>query len=127
MKEFKIDISEEAIKKMPDSMFKALVKKRSVLTAMNYLKEKQKKLEKGSDIEYQTLELQDYLSPSANLPLEDQQLMFSLRCKMKQLKVNFSRNDKIKETYSIKSCLKIIDNEHLTWCEKLSDENDFRY
>ena len=78
LKEFKIDISEEAIKKMPESIFKALVKKQSVETAINYLKEKQKKLEKGSDIDYQTLELQDYISPSANLTLEDQQLMFSL-------------------------------------------------
>ena len=38
-----------------------------------------------------------------------------------------TRNDKIKETYCIKSCLKKIDNEHLTWREKLNDEYNFRY
>ena len=59
-----------------------------------YLKGKPNKSEKASEINYHILELQDYLSPNANLTLEDEQVMFSLRCKMKQLKVNFLRNER---------------------------------
>ena len=100
---------------MPESKYKSLVKS------------KQTKCEKGSHIKYQQLEIQDYLTPSANLTLEDQQLIFSLRCEMIPLKVNFSRKESLKEAYCVNSCQQIIDNEHLTWCEKFNKENDFRY
>ena len=33
----------------------------------------------------------------------------------------------MKERFCIRSCQQKIDNEHLTWCEKLNDKNDFRY
>ena len=46
---------------------------------------------------------------------------------MNPLKENFSRNEQIKETYCIKKCLQKLDNEHLTWCEKLNRKNDFKY
>ena len=36
------------------------------------LSQKQNKCEKGSEIKYEQLEIQDYLSPSANLKLEKQ-------------------------------------------------------
>ena len=127
MNEFKIDMSEEAIKQMQEVRFKALVKKQAIQVATSYLKEKQINGEKGSDIIYKTLELQDYLSSSSNLTLEDQQLMFSLRCKMNHLKVSFSRNEYIKEKFCIESCQQKIDNEHLTWCAKLNSENEFKY
>ena len=97
------------------------------IKALKYLKEKQSRSEKGSDIKYQDLELQDYLSPSSNLRLEDQQLIFRLRSKMNYIKVNFSRNVNLKEDFCVKSCKLKIDNEHITWCDKLNNENDFRY
>ena len=40
MEEFEIIMSEEDIQKMPEVRFKALVKKQSIKTAFNYLKEK---------------------------------------------------------------------------------------
>ena len=46
---------------------------------------------------------------------------------MYPLKINFSRNENMKEAFCIKSCNQIIDNEHLTWCEKLNSENEFKY
>ena len=109
-------MTEEAIKQMPELKFKALVKKHTIQASIKYLKEKQAVGEKGSAIEYKTLELQDYLSSSSNLKLEDQQLLFSLRCKMNHLKVNFSKNKNMKERFCIRSCQQKIDNEHLTWC-----------
>ena len=125
--EFEINMSEETIKNMPELQFKSLVKKQAMKATVNYLKQKQSKCEKGSEIKYDKLEIQDYLSPSANITLEKQQQIFSLRCKMNPLKENFSRNEQIKETYCIKECQQKIDNEHLTWCDKLNRKNDFRY
>ena len=46
---------------------------------------------------------------------------------MNPLKVNFSRKESLKEAYCVNSCQERIDNEHLTWCEKLNAENDFRF
>ena len=57
-------MTEEAIKQMPEVRFKALVQKQAIQVATNYLKEKPSNGEKGSDIKYKTLELQDYLSSS---------------------------------------------------------------
>ena len=77
----------------------------------DFWKGKQNKLEKACEINYYILELQDYLSPNANLTLEDEQVMFSLRCKMKQLKVNFLRNEKKKKIlYKIMSKKRLIMN-----------------
>ena len=125
--EFEINMSEESIKKMPETTFKNFVRKQAVKATVDYLKQKQSKCEKGSDIKYQRLELQDYLSPSSNLNLEDQQLIFSLRCKMNFLNVNYSRNINMKPEFCVQSCQQIIDNEHLTWCEKLNSEDDMKY
>ena len=91
------------------------------------MKQKQNNCEKGSDINYQDLELKDYLSPSSNLSLEDQQIIFCLRSKMYPLKINFSRNENIKEVFCIKSCQQLIDSEHLKWCQQMNSENNFRY
>ena len=33
----------------------------------------------------------------------------------------------MKEDFCVQSCQQIIDNEHLTWCEKLNSEDDMKY
>ena len=44
------------------------------------------------------------------------------------LKSNFTRNKKeIKQEICVKKYLKVIDNKHLTWCEVLNSQNDYRY
>ena len=65
------------------------MKTQAIKASINYLKQKQGKYETGSEIKYEKLEIQDYLSPSANLTLEKQRQLFSLRCKMNQLKYKF--------------------------------------
>ena len=92
MKEFEIDLSDEDIKKTKETIFKKLVKSKTISAGIKYLTKKQKKGEKGRDIDYKTLELQDYLCPHSNLKLEDQRILFSYRSRMNQLKTNFSRN-----------------------------------
>ena len=120
-------MSEKSINEIKTPAFKTLVKRQAFQAGIKYLKLKQLGGEKGSLIEYNTLELQDYLKPCANIPLEDQQLIFSYRCEMNLLKSNFKRNLNINQEYCIKKCKKQLDNAHLTWCETMNKENDFRF
>ena len=64
------------------TMYNNIVKKKAVTAGIKYLKNKQLKGEKGRKIDYNNLELQDYLNPCSNMNLEDQRLVFSLRCEM---------------------------------------------
>ena len=79
MQEFDFGGNEEVIRYIPLKMFKKIVKQKGKIAGVKYLLAQQKKCEKGSRIKYENLELQDYLQPSSNLKLEDQQFLFSLR------------------------------------------------
>ena len=76
------------------------------MAGIKYLRTKQMKGEKGINIRYNSLELQDYLNPFSNMTLEDQRTMFSLRCEKNPLKPNFKRNSRIKEKYCVQECMK---------------------
>ena len=93
---------------MKSNVFKKLVKQKAFEAGFSYLRSKQLNGEKGRLINYTTLELQDYLQPCANISLQDQQLVFSLRCEMNVLKTNFKRNNNISNEYCIKKCQKRI-------------------
>ena len=86
LKEFEIALSEKAIQELHTSAFKKLVNQKSILTGIKYLESKQRNCEKGTFIKYKSLELQDYLHACENISLEDQQLLFSLRCEMNNRK-----------------------------------------
>ena len=60
--------------------------------AFDYLTEKQKKGSKGRDIQYNSLEMADYLHPPTNMSLEDQREIFSLRCHTNNLGANKGYN-----------------------------------
>ena len=127
LNDFEIDISEEDLKNMSKNRFKSIVRQKTEIAGVKYLKTLQKKCEKGARIVYDCLELQDYLNPFSNLKLEDQRFLFSLRCQMNILKSNFSRNKSIIPRYCIESCKKEIDNEHLVYCEKLNENSLLRF
>ena len=80
-----------------------------IIAGIKYLRSKQMKREKGIQIKYKNLELQDYLNPCSNMTLEDQRLLFSLRCEMNPLNQNFRRNIKMKEEYCVKECMEKIE------------------
>ena len=44
---------------------------------------------------------------------------------MKQ-KTNFSIKNRLKNEYCLKDCGKELDNDHLTWCSNLT-ENEYKY
>ena len=127
LNDFEIDISEEDLRNMSKNRFKSIVRQKTEIAGVKYLKTLQKKCEKGARIVYDCLELQDYLNPFSNLKLEDQRFLFSLRCQMNILKSNFSRNKSIIPRYCIESCKKEIDNEHLVYCEKLNENSLLRF
>ena len=126
LKEFEIPLSEEGIKETKTNHFNMLVKEKSIQAGIRYLNTIQMNKEKGSFIKYNTLELQDYLQPCANISFEDQKLIFSLRCEMNLIRFNFKRNMNISPEYCIKQCQQELNNSHLTWCSHINKENNFR-
>ena len=117
---FELNISEEDIKKIPTTIFKNMVKTAAECARFRYLKNMQMKGSKGSKVEYDSSSLQDYLNPYANVPIEDQRYLFSLRCEVNPLRTNFRRNLTMKELYCVKSCQTELDNEHLVYCQELN-------
>ena len=112
---------------MPQNIFKNMVKQKTCVAGLKYLKLQQSKGEKASSIIYESLELQDYLKPCSNLKLEEQRSIFSLRSRMNELKSNFSRNKTLKIEYCLNICGMEIDNEHMTWCPHINTTNDYKY
>ena len=102
LNDFEIDMTDEEIKIMPVNSFKQLVKEKSVSASIKYLQMKQRKVEKGVEIEYETIKLQEYLNPYSNLALEGQQRIISLRTRMNPLISNFSKNERIKPKICVK-------------------------
>ena len=58
---------------------------------------------------------------------EEQRFIFNFRSEMNQTKINFQRDTNMKEEYCIKECGTILNNEHITWCKYLNEENDYKY
>ena len=71
LKEFELEMTEEYIVNTSVTMYKNIVKKKAVRAGIKYLKTKWLKGEKGRQIYYNNLELQDYLNPCSNMNLED--------------------------------------------------------
>ena len=127
LEEFEINITIEELKNIPANRFKRIVKQKSEIAGFKYLKCQQKKCEKDSKIRYDSLELQDYLNPFSNISIENQRLLFSLRCEMNILKSTFRRNPNINARYCINSCKNEIDNEHLVYCPELNRNSEVQY
>ena len=81
LNDFEIDISEEDLRNMSKNRFKSIVRQKTEIAGVKYLKTLQKKCEKGARIVYDCLELQDYLNPFSNLKLEDQRFCLVLGVK----------------------------------------------
>ena len=104
MEDFEITITDDEIKRTPARVFKKMVKIRAARVWLIYLKELQKKGNKGSLIIYDSLEVQEYLNQSTNRKIGDQRYFFSLRSEMNILHTNFSRNKSIQPKFYVKEC-----------------------
>ena len=76
---------------------------------------------------YDSLTLQDYLSPYSNLTLEDQRYLLSLRCEVNPLRSNFKRNLSMKKVHCVKTCQTVLDNEHLVYCSKINSNPEINF
>ena len=46
---------------------------------------------------------------------------------MNYVKSNFKRNKQISPEYCITECKKEVHNNHLTWCDKINEKEDFKF
>ena len=104
-----------------------MVKSSASIAGIRYLKLKQQKGTKGSLINYDSLECQDYLNPCSNLTIKEQRYLFSLRSEMNPLSTNFNRNKNINPIYCVNSCKTILDNQHLVFCPILNQNSKINF
>ena len=122
-------MNETEIKEMSIYKFRKIVKSQTVKCALTYLisLKNLEKYTKGKHIEYNELELQEYLTPSANLNLEQQREIFSFRCKMNLLKEFFSNMIELESEKLVSKFQSVLNNCHMTWCPILNEESEYKY
>ena len=96
------------MKDMKQTQFKALVKEMCTKSAFSYLQEKQQKGSKGKTIIYTCLKMEDYLLPQANISIQDQRDIFSIRCRTNSLGANRGIIE-----YCETKCGNILNNAHI--------------
>ena len=108
---------------MSKGVFRKLVKQKCNEAAFIYLKQKQASGSKGVDIKYSILQMADYLLPQANLSIEDQRELFSIRCRTNDMGAN-------RGIIEFCNCQEILDNPHIFKCKNLNvntNKYDIKY
>ena len=125
LKEFNLNLSNSQIKGMSKNEFHKITKVTSEAQAFKYLTEKQKKGKKGRNIMYHNqLEMACYLNPNNQLNLEDQRLIFQIRCEINPLPANKGNPGPC----PMNDCQEILNNAHIFQCETLRGQNQgFEY
>ena len=108
----RVNLSLEEIKIMKINQFKNILKSQIEKESFQYLLEKRKS--KGSEVQYDSLQMSEYLLPNNYLNIDDQKLIFSLRNKMLML-----YNDSYHKT-ELCICLKQEDYKHIYECQHLN-------
>ena len=114
-----IQKSEHEIKVMKKSDFKNLVREQCHKSAFIYLKKKQLQGSKGRHIKYSNLKMEDYLLPQANISIEDQRDIFSIRCRTNPLGANRGILE-----YCETKCGEVLDNAHIFSCIVLNTNEE---
>jgi hypothetical protein len=118
LKELDISLSLEEIKKMTKYKFSNILKVRISKNALNYLRTKQGK--KGKEIEHESLEMSEYLTPrNNNLTKTQKQEMFAVRNRMIEIGNNFPKPN---EEYLCILCSEKENMEHIYNCEMLNNK-----
>ena len=111
----KINLGFEEIKPLSNVFFMNLVKKRAWQRATENLVSRQQRMKKGKTIKYDNrLALQDYLRPNKVLTLDQQKLLFSLRC---ETNLNHIETKVMCEL----GCMVPNNNQHIYICKYVSD------
>ena len=116
LKELKIDLSLEDIKKISENKFRKLIKVRSRENAFIYLKGKQGT--KGKENNQKDLSMAEYLQPANNLiTIEEKQRIFSMKNRMTNIPANYPKPNQEYTCY----CGKKEDMIHVYNCEILNN------
>ena len=116
LKESKMEMTFNEIKRMEMSKFKSLLKDRIVRTAFQYLKSTIRT--KGKEIQYDRFKMSEYLLPNQYLSIDDKKLVFSLRSQCFMITDN-ENNEVIEKCI----CDANMDILHLYTCNKLNENS----
>ena len=113
--EFNISHSITDIKDIKIGVFKSIVKKKCIKASPEYLVNKQSAGRKRKYIRYFSLSMAEYLLPQAGIGLEDQQELFSTRCRTNRIGTNRG-----KKYFCYTQCGEILNNSHIFQCNVLN-------
>ena len=88
---------------------------------MNSLRNK-KEVKKGRNINYERLEMSDYLLPECQISVEDKRELFLIRSEMNELPCNFGN-----PTLCDLGCSQVLNSEHINSCPKLNQKEALPY
>ena len=120
LNEFGLTQTMNEIKNMKKNVFKSIVKRKSLEAAFEYLVTKQMNGSKGRDIQYSCMYMADYLLPQAGISLEDQNELFSLRCRTNKMGANRGIVE-----WCFTQCGEILNNAHIFKCKILNENDQF--
>ena len=123
MDELKLGISIDDIKDMKKSSFKRMIDERTEEKCLNDLNGIKSRHSKVVDVEHSKLQMRNYFKPNGiNQTKEEIQLIFKLRSRMTDIKMNFKG---IYDQLKCNACEKEEETqEHIIKCEELLKRNE---
>ena len=117
------DLSMEEIKILKKTVWKNMIKQRIILKTFETLDNVKKSHSKVKHIEHTEINMRKYLQPNKiRMRKEEAQLIFKLRCRMTQIKVNLKGKY---DTLECDACGKEEETqEHILVCEELNKDKD---
>ena len=114
-----MNLAIEEIRSMSRKQFKNILKEKINELAFKYLIERRGK--KGSEMEYSSLRMSDYLLPSTKgLTISDKQELFAIKNRMVEISFNFPKNKNIDTC----QCGEEETIEHIYSCKLLSKQEE---
>ena len=112
----------EDIKKMERKLFMNIVKRKIEYKTLNDLNRMKANHSKVMHIEHNTLKMQNYLMPNeTNVRIEESQLIFKLRCRTTNVKMNMKSSY---ESYECRACGNENESQnHVINCKILLEMN----
>ena len=107
----------DEIKEISINKFSAIVKQKCKDSAYNYLMNRRGS--KGIEIEYNRIQMSEYLLPNNELNIENQQKLFAARNKMLNIPSNLTTREK---NHSKCICGEQENMEHIYVCEQFNSE-----
>jgi hypothetical protein len=129
LRELDVQNSLEEIKQMSPYQFKKMLKEKVRQAALQYLTDKRGS--KGAEINYQELQMADYLQPIADLSIDVKRKIFEVRNKMTRIPANFSSRKTIfkcvcgeqEDMSHVYSCTVLNSDKPVTQYEEIYSNN----